>query len=131
MNINDPIGDLITRIRNGYMRRHEVVLAPVSRMRNAILRVLKEEGYISDFSQKKVGKFEQLQIKLRYTNGVPGIEEIVRVSKPGRRVYTSVADLPKVYNGLGVSVLSTPKGVLADSSARAQSVGGEYLFKVF
>ncbi|USO01051.1 MAG: 30S ribosomal protein S8 [Alphaproteobacteria bacterium] len=131
MNINDPIGDLITRIRNGYMRRHDFVLAPVSRMRTSILTVLKENGYISDFSQKKVGKFDQLQIKLRYTHGVPGIEEIVRVSKPGRRVYTSVADLPRVYNGLGVSVLSTPKGVLADSTARAQSVGGEYLFKVF
>ncbi len=131
MNINDPIGDLITRIRNGYMRGHAKVSAPNSRMRFSVLSVLKEEGFITDFVLKQDGKFEVFDIKLRYSDGSPAIEEIVRVSKPGRRVYFSIADLPKVYNGLGVSVLSTSKGVLSDSAARTQGVGGEYLFKVF
>jgi len=132
MSVNDPISDLITRIRNAQMRSKSKVSTPGSRMRANVLEVLKSEGYIRDFaSVEHANGRSELEIELKYFDGEPVIREIQRVSKPGRRVYASVKNLPRVNNGLGISVLSTPKGVMADHSAREANVGGEVLFTVF
>ena len=132
MAVNDPIGDLITRIRNAQARNKSKVSTPGSSLRVRVLDVLKSEGYIRGYTavEHKDGRSE-LEIELKYFDGEPVIREIERVSKPGRRVYASVKALPRVNNGLGVAILSTPKGVLADHDARDQNVGGEILFTVF
>jgi small subunit ribosomal protein S8 len=132
MSLNDPIGDLITRIRNAQMRNKPKVSSPGSKLRERVLEVLKSEGYIRGYaSVEHTGGRSELEIELKYFDGEPVIREIARVSKPGRRVYASVKALPRINNGLGVSVLSTPKGVMADHAARDANVGGEILFTVF
>ncbi len=132
MAVNDPIGDLITRIRNAGMRKKSKLSAPNSRLRASVLEVLKSEGYIRDYStvEHKDGRNE-VEIELKYFEGEPAIREIERVSKPGRRVYVSVKGLPRVNNGLGIAIVSTPKGVMADHAARDANVGGEILLTVF
>lgn len=131
MNLSDPIGDLITRIRNAHMRHKALVTSPASKLRERLLTVLVDEGYIRSFETvEKEGRLE-LEIQLKYYEGAPVITNIARVSKPGRRVYSSIKDLGLVRNGLGIAILSTPKGVMSDSAARAQNVGGEVLCKVY
>ena len=130
--VNDPIGDMIARIRNAALRKRSKVLTPASRMRERVLDVLKSEGYIRDFSViQEPGAFPQFEVELKYFDGEPVIAEISRVSKPGRRVYSSIADLKPVKNGLGISILSTPKGVMSDTAARDANVGGEVLCQVY
>jgi small subunit ribosomal protein S8 len=131
MNLNDPVGDLITRIRNAQMRGRSKVLSPLSTLRVRVLNVLVEEGYIRGFSEIEKEGRKELEIELKYFEGAPVIHEIQRVSKPGRRVYSAVKDLGLVRNGLGISILSTPKGVMSDAAARAQNVGGEILCEVY
>jgi small subunit ribosomal protein S8 len=132
MAVNDPVGDLITRIRNASMRNKSKVSSPSSKLRVNLLDVLKTEGYIRGYStvEHKDGRNE-VEVELKYFDGAPVIREIERVSKPGRRVYVSVKNLPRVNNGLGISILSTPKGVMADHAARDANVGGEILCTVF
>jgi small subunit ribosomal protein S8 len=132
MSMNDPIGDLLSRIRNAQMRKKSKVSTPGSRLRANLLDVLKTEGYIRGYAavEHSNGR-KELEIELKYFDGAPVIREISRVSKPGRRVYASVKALPRVNNGLGVSILSTPKGVMADHDARDANVGGEVLCTVF
>ena len=131
MNISDPVGDMLTRIRNAQERGKNKVAVPPSRLRERVLEVLHKEGYIRGFTTVEVAGKAELEVELKYFDGAPVIKEIQRVSKPGRRVYASVATLPSVYNGLGISILSTPKGVMTDADARAQNVGGEVLCTVF
>jgi len=131
MNLNDPVGDLITRIRNAQMRGRSKVLSPLSTLRVRVLNVLVDEGYIRGFSEVENDGRKELEIELKYFEGTPVIHEIQRVSKPGRRVYSSIKDLGLVRNGLGISILSTPKGVMSDAAARAQNVGGEILCEVY
>ena len=132
MSLNDPLGDMLTRIRNAYGRKKSTVSTPASRLRVRVLDVLKSEGYIRDYSQTDHadGKSE-ISIELKYYEGAPVVREIARVSKPGRRVYVSVKSIPQVANGLGISILSTPKGVMADHQAREENVGGEILCQIF
>ena len=132
MSMTDPLGDLFTRIRNAQMRNKSKVSTPGSKMRARILEVLKNEGYIRGYAsvEHSDGRSE-FEIELKYFDGTPVIREIERVSKPGRRVYASVRALPRINNGLGVAILSTPKGVMADHEARDQNVGGEILCTVF
>jgi small subunit ribosomal protein S8 len=132
MSMNDPLGDLLSRIRNAQMRNKQKVSTPGSKMRARVLEVLKNEGYIRGYSsvEHKDGRSE-FEIELKYFDGAPVIREIERVSRPGRRVYASVKALPRVNNGLGISILSTPKGVMADHEARDANVGGEILCTVF
>jgi small subunit ribosomal protein S8 len=129
--VNDPISDMLARIRNASMRSKSKVSIPPSKLRERVLEVLAKEGYIRGFATiEKDGKSE-IEVELKYFDGAPVIKEMTRVSKPGRRVYASVDTLPSVFNGLGISILSTPKGVMSDSDARAQNVGGEVLCTVF
>lgn len=129
--VNDPISDMLARIRNAQMRSKAKVAIPPSKMRERVLEVLAKEGYIRGFATiEKDGKSE-IEVELKYFDGVPVIKEMARVSKPGRRVYASVDTLPSVFNGLGISILSTPKGVMSDQDARAQNVGGEVLCTIF
>src|ERR1700741_3264675 len=132
MSLSDPLGDMLTRIRNAYGRKKSTVSTPASRLRTRVLDVLKSEGYIRDYSQTDFdnGKSE-IEIELKYFDGAPVVREIARVSKPGRRVYVSVRNLPRINNGLGVAIVSTPKGVMADHAARDANVGGESLCTVF
>ena len=132
MSMSDPLGDMLTRIRNAYGRKKAKVSTPASRLRTRVLDVLKAEGYIRDYAQVDFdnGKSE-IEIELKYYEGQPVIREIARISKPGRRVYVSVKSIPQVGNGLGISILSTPKGVMADHEAREQNVGGEILCQIF
>jgi small subunit ribosomal protein S8 len=130
--VNDPIGDMIARIRNAAERKRSKVFTPASRMRERVLGVLQAEGYIRGFSLvQKPGAFPEFEIELKYFDGEPVIAEISRVSKPGRRVYSSIGDLKPVKNGLGISILSTPKGVMSDTAARDANVGGEVLCRVY
>ncbi len=131
MSMTDPLGDLLTRIRNGQRAGMSIVLSPASNLRANVLSVLKEEGYIRDYERDEivVGKPE-LKIHLKYFEGAPVIREIKRVSKPGRRVYSGIRDLPRICNGLGIAILSTPRGVMSDSQARENNVGGEVLCSV-
>jgi small subunit ribosomal protein S8 len=130
--INDPIGDLLTRIRNAQMRHKTKVSSPASKLRARVLDVLESEGYIRGYSTVEYdGGKSEFEIELKYYDGEPVIRQIERISKPGRRVYASVRDIPRVANGLGVSILSTPKGVMSDAEAREQNVGGEVLCRVF
>ena len=132
MSMTDPLGDMLARINNGQHARKEHIVSPASRLRVNVLEVLKREGYIRDFSQEKNERgHNELRIELKYDQGQPVIREIHRISKPGRRVYTTVSDMPRFYNGLGVTVVSTPQGVLSDNEARAGDVGGEVLCQVF
>lgn len=130
--MTDPLGDMLTRIRNGQRARKTAVVAPASKLRMRVLDVLQREGFIRGYSEYEVrAGVRELKIELKYHEGDPAIREISRVSKPGRRVYSSISDLPRVYNGLGVSILSTPRGVISDAEAREAHVGGEVLCKVF
>lgn len=131
MNINDPVGDLITRIRNAHLRGRSKTLSPASTLRARVLQVLKDEGYIRDFREIESEGRKELEIELKYFEGTPAIHEITRVSKPGRRVYSSIKDLRLVRNGLGISIISTPKGVMSDNAARDANVGGEILCEVY
>jgi small subunit ribosomal protein S8 len=132
MAMNDPIGDMLTRIRNAQLRRRPKVATPASNMRARVLDVLTEEGYIRGYARvEQKGSEPEFEIELKYYNGQPAIREIERVSKPGRRVYSPVKELKNVRNGLGVAILSTPKGVMSDSRAREENVGGEIICNVF
>ncbi|HEY4136373.1 MAG TPA: 30S ribosomal protein S8 [Alphaproteobacteria bacterium] len=132
MSVSDPLGDLLTRIRNAQHRRLPKVTSPASNLRSNVLEVLRKEGYIRGFSQTEVENgYSELEIELKYHEGEPVIREIKRVSKPGRRVYSKIKDLHRPYNGLGVAILSTPRGVMSDNEARAANVGGEVLCQVF
>ena len=132
MTMSDPLGDMLTRIRNGQRARSSTVTSPASKVRASVLDVLQREGYIRGFTKVDVRPgVAEFSIELKYLDGEPVIKEINRVSKPGRRIYSKIADLPKVYNGLGIAILSTPRGVMSDGEARAANVGGEVLCRVF
>jgi len=132
MSFSDPIGDMLTRIRNGQQAKKSAVTCPASSVRENVLEVLVREGYIRGYSRHNVRQgIDELTIELKYHEGAPVIREISRVSKPGRRVYSKIKELSKVSNGLGISILSTPRGVMSDAEARAANVGGEVLCQVF
>jgi len=131
MSMNDPVGDLLSRIRNAQMRNKSKVSSPGSKLRESVLEVLKSEGYIRGYAVVERDGYAEIEIELKYFEGEPVIREIERISKPGRRVYTSVRNLPRINNGLGVAIVSTPKGVMADHDARDANVGGEILCTVF
>ena len=132
MSMSDPLADMLTRIRNGQMANKPVVTAPSSKLRENVLEVLRREGYIRGFEPLDLGSGKRdVSIQLKYTNGEPVIRELKRVSKPGRRIYAGVRELPQVFNGLGIAILSTPRGVMSDAEAREQHVGGEVLCTVF
>jgi small subunit ribosomal protein S8 len=132
MSMSDPLGDMLTRIRNGQSARKDVISAPASRLHMNVLEVLQREGYIRGFAREDVRPgVAALNIELKYVEGDPVIREISRVSTPGRRVYSKIRDLPRVYNGLGISIISTPRGVMSDAEARENNVGGEVLCQVF
>jgi len=132
MSMSDPLGDMLTRIRNGQRTNKSSVVSPASNLRSNVLEVLKREGFIRGFEKYEVKPgINELKIELKYHEGTPVIRDISRVSTPGRRVYSKIKDLGRVYNGLGISILSTPKGVLSDAEARAENVGGEVLCQVF
>ncbi len=130
MSINDPLGDMLTRIRNALMRKRGKTVTPASKLRKRVLDVLIDEGYIRGYTEVEKDGFNTFEIELKYYEGDPVISQIKRVSKPGRRVYSSVKDLPRVQNGLGISILSTPKGVMSDNAAREHNVGGEILCQI-
>ncbi len=130
--MTDPLGDMLTRIRNGLQARKEVISAPASKQRERVLDVLRREGYILGYERVELDRNKaELKIRLKYHEGEPVIRSIERVSRPGRRIYSGVKDLPRVANGLGISIVSTPKGVLSDAEARKENVGGEVICKVF
>ena len=132
MNMTDPLGDMLTRIRNGQSAKKDSVLTPASRLRASVLDVLQREGYIRGYSKEEnTGPTPTIRIELKYFEGQPAIQHVSRVSKPGRRVYAGATELPRVKNGLGITIVSTPKGVLSDAEARAENVGGEVLCQVF
>ncbi|OQW46699.1 MAG: 30S ribosomal protein S8 [Proteobacteria bacterium SG_bin6] len=131
MALTDPIGDMLTRIRNGQRARKDSVLTPASKLRVRVLDVLQREGYIRGYSEEAAGPAKAIRIELKYFEGQPAIKHVARVSKPGRRVYSGAQELPRVMNGLGITIVSTPKGVLSDAEARAENVGGEVLAEVF
>jgi len=131
MSFSDPLGDMLTRIRNAQMRGMDKVVTPASKLRARVLDVLQQEGYIRGFVEVEKDGHRQIEIELKYFEGTPVISEIRRVSKPGRRVYSSRSDIPLVRNGLGISILSTSKGVMSDNMARDENVGGEILCRVF
>lgn len=129
---SDPLGDMLTRIRNGQRAQKSTVRSPASKLRARVLDVLKREGYIRNYETIDVRPgIKELSIELKYHNGEPVIRELKRVSKPGRRIYAGVKDLPRVYNGLGIAIISTPRGVISDAEARELKVGGEILCTVF
>ncbi len=131
MAVTDPQGDLLTRIRNGQRARKDSVLTPASKLRARVLDVLQREGYIRGYSEEQMGPAAGIRIELKYFEGQPAIKHVARVSKPGRRIYSGAQDLPRVRNGLGITIVSTPRGVLSDAEAREQNVGGEVLAEVF
>ncbi len=131
MAMTDPLGDMLTRIRNGQQARKDSVLTPASKLRVHVLDVLQREGYIRGYSQEELAGQKGLRIELKYFEGEPAIQHLARVSKPGRRVYSGSQELPRVRNGLGITIVSTPRGVLSDAEAREQNVGGEVLAEVF
>lgn len=131
MAMTDPLGDMLTRIRNGQQARKDSVLSPASKLRTSVLEVLLREGYIRGYNEDETGTHKALRIELKYFEGEPAIKHIARVSKPGRRVYSGSKELPHVRNGLGITIVSTPKGVLSDAEARSDNVGGEVLAEVF
>jgi len=132
MTMSDPLGDMLTRIRNGQKAGLPSVSSPASRLRANVLEVLKREGYIRGFTREDIRPgVTEFKIELKYVDGEPVIREISRISKPGRRIYSKVTDLPRIYNGLGIAILSTPRGVMSDNEARTANVGGEILCRVF
>lgn len=132
MAMSDPLGDMLTRIRNGQRTGKSKVRAPASKLRANVLEVLRREGYIRGFRTEAVQTgLNEVEIELKYNDGSPVIQEIARVSRPGRRVYSKIKELPRFYNGLGITILSTPRGVMSDQEARAANVGGEVLCRVF
>jgi small subunit ribosomal protein S8 len=131
MPLTDPLGDMLTRIRNGQQARKDSVLSPASKLRARVLDVLAREGYIRGYHEEMLGAHPGLRIELKYFEGQPAIQHVSRVSRPGRRVYSGASELPRVRNGLGITIVSTPKGVLSDAEARNQNVGGEVLAEVF
>lgn len=132
MSMSDPLGDMLTRIRNGQSARKDVISAPASRLHINVLDVLQREGFIRGYAHEDVRPgVAALNIELKYVDGDPAIREISRVSTPGRRVYSNIRDLPRIYNGLGISIISTPRGVMSDAEARETNVGGEVLCQVF
>ena len=132
MTLTDPIGDMFTRIRNGQLRSLNSIDIPSSNFRQNILKILKTEGYIKDyFIEKTENNKVTLKINLKYYEGFPVIKEIKRISKPGRRIYSRATSIPKVMNGLGLAILSTPKGVMTDTDARKNNIGGEIICRVF
>jgi small subunit ribosomal protein S8 len=131
MSMTDPLGDMLTRIRNGQRAKKDSVMSPASTLRARVLEVLQREGFIRGYTEEELGKHKGLRIELKYFEGQPAIQHVARVSTPGRRVYSGSKDLPRVRNGLGISIVSTPSGVLSDAEAREQNVGGEVLAEVF
>lgn len=132
MAMTDPLGDMLTRIRNGQQAKFSSVRAPASKIRSNVLDVLQREGYIRGYNKHELRPgIAELEIELKYAEGEPAIREIARVSKPGRRVYSKIQELPRFYNGLGITILSTPRGVMSDQEARAANVGGEVLCRVY
>ncbi len=131
MPMTDPLGDMLTRIRNGQQARKDSILTPASKLRANVLDVLQREGYIRGYSEEELAGQKGLRIELKYFEGQPAILHLARVSKPGRRVYSGSNDLPRIRNGLGMTIVSTPRGVLSDAEARDQNVGGEVLAEVF
>ena len=131
MAMTDPLGDMLTRIRNGQRARKDSVLTPGSKLRARVLDVLQREGYIRGYTEEEMGPAKGIRIELKYFEGQPAIKHVARVSKPGRRVYSGSQDLPRIMNGLGITIVSTPRGVLSDAEAREQNVGGEVLAEVF
>jgi len=130
MNLNDPLGDMLTRIRNAQMRGRSTVATPASKLRARVLDVLQSEGFIRGYAEIEKDGMREIEIELKYFDGVPVIQQIARVSKPGRRVYSGAKEIPLDRNGLGISILSTPKGVMSDNVARNENVGGEILCRV-
>jgi small subunit ribosomal protein S8 len=131
MAMTDPLGDMLTRIRNGQQARKDSILTPASKLRAHVLDVLQREGYIRGYSEEELAGQRGLRIELKYFEGQPAIQHLARVSKPGRRVYSGATELPRIRNGLGTVIVSTPRGVLSDAEARDQNVGGEVLAEVF
>ena len=131
MSLSDPIGDMIARIKNAQLRNHKKVQLPSSKFKIKIAEILKSEGYIIDYKVSQETNKPYLEISLKYNSGNPVISSIQRVSKPGRRVFSRAESLPKINNGLGIAIISTPKGVMTDIDARKQKVGGEIICKVF
>jgi len=131
MAFTDPLGDLLTRIRNGQRAKMDSVVSPASKLRTRVLDVLKREGYIRGYSAEEVAGHDGVRIELKYFEGQPAIQHVARVSRPGRRVYSASKELPRTRNGLGITIVSTPRGVLSDAEARDQNVGGEVLAEVF
>lgn len=131
MAMTDPLGDMLTRIRNGQRAKKDSVVSPASSLRTRVLDVLQREGFIRGYSEEAMGAHKGIRIELKYFEGAPAIQHVARVSKPGRRVYSGSQELPVIRNGLGITIVSTPKGVLSDAEARAQNVGGEILAEVF
>ena len=131
MPMTDPLGDMLTRIRNGQQARKDSILTPASKLRANVLDVLQREGYIRGYSEEVLAGQKGLRIELKYFEGQPAIQHLARVSKPGRRVYSASRELPRIRNGLGITIVSTPRGVLSDAEARDQNVGGEVLAEVF
>jgi len=132
MSMNDPLGDMLTRIRNGQQARKAVIGAPFSKLQESVCKVLQDEGFIRGYKVADIGNNKkELQIELKYDAGQPVIRELKRISTPGRRVYAQIKGLPQFYNGLGIKILSTPQGVMADHKAKAANVGGEVLCQVF
>ena len=131
MPMTDPLGDMLTRIRNGQQARKDSILTPASKLRANVLDVLQREGYIRGYSEEQLAGQKGLRIELKYFEGQPAIQLLARVSKPGRRVYSGARELPRIRNGLGITIVSTPRGVLSDVEARDQNVGGEVLAEVF
>ena len=131
MPMTDPLGDMLTRIRNGQQARKDSILTPASKLRANVLDVLQREGYIRGYVEEELAGQKGLRIELKYFEGQPAIQHVARVSKPGRRVYSGSSELPRIRNGLGITIVSTPRGVLSDAEARDQNVGGEVLAEVF
>lgn len=131
MSFTDPLGDMLTRIRNGQRAKKDSVVTPASKLRTRVLDVLKREGYIRGYADEAVAGHPGIRIELKYFEGQPAIKHVARISKPGRRVYSGSNELPRIRNGLGITIVSTPKGVLSDAEARDQNVGGEVLAEVF
>jgi small subunit ribosomal protein S8 len=131
MALTDPLGDMLTRIRNGLQAKKDSVTTPSSKLRVRVLDVLQREGYIRGYTSEEVAGHAGIRIELKYFEGQPAIRHVARISKPGRRVYSGSKDLPRVRNGLGITIVSTPRGVLSDSEAREHNVGGEVLAEVF
>jgi small subunit ribosomal protein S8 len=131
MAMTDPLGDMLTRIRNGQSAKKDSILTPASKLRANVLDVLQREGYIRGYAEEELAGQKGLRIELKYFEGQPAIQHLARVSKPGRRVYSGAQELPRIRNGLGTVIVSTPRGVLSDGEARDQNVGGEVLAEVF